>query len=388
MSDLEFLDMVARDSFRFFVSEANPENGLVKDSSREYSPCSIASVGFGLTALCIGVENGWIPKNEAYIRIERTLRTFRDKLPHEHGFFYHFLNINSGARIWESEVSSVDTALFLAGALTAGEYFKGTEIEKLAGDIYARVDWPWMLNGRRLLCMGWKPESGFLPYYWDSYNELMIIYALAIGSPTHPIAADLWNAWGRPRGKYGNYSFVYCYSNNLFVYQYSHAWIDFRNMRDSYADYWDNSVAATLANRQYCIDMSDNFEGFGENMWGLTACVGPDGYKAYGGGPVNSSCDGTIAPCAAAGSIPFAPAECMGALRAMYDEYGDELYGKYGFKDAFNLSRNWWANEYLGIDQGITVLMIENYRTGFVWKYFMRNPAVKKWQALCFKMKD
>ena len=385
-SDNEFLEMISRDSFNFFIENTSASNGLVRDSSAPNSPCSIASVGFALAAFCIGAENKWITRNEAYNRCLLTLETFRDRVPEEHGFFYHFLSMNSGKRIWGCELSSVDTALFIAGALFASEYFKGTEVDEIANELYARIDWPWMMNGQRILCMGWKPESGFLPYYWDSYCESMVIYALAIGSPTHPIINTSWDAFTRPRGRYGNYNFIYCGTGSLFVNQYSHCWIDFRNIKDSYANYWDNSVKATMANRQYCIDNMQAHKGYGEDCWGLSACIGPDGYKGYGGGvpgePLN---DGTVSPSAVAGSVPFAPKECIRALRYIYDNYGTRIYGSYGFYNGFNIDHDWFATEALGIDQGITLLMIENYRSQAVWKYFMRLPAVKRWLSQCMK---
>ena len=188
----------------------------------------------------------------------------------------------------------------------------------------------------------------------------------------------------RRQAKLGGKEFIYCFTGSLFVYQYGHAWIDFRNKRDNFANYWDNSVEATLANRQFCIDNLRTYQGFGENMWGLTACIGPSGYKGYGGGPGNPSCDGTIAPSAVAGSIPFCPEMCISTLRNIYDQYADKAYGPYGFKNGFKLGCDWWCEEYLGIDTGISMLMIENYRTGFVWKYFTRHPDIQKWYSACF----
>lgn len=382
-TDEEFLDMLSRDSFLYFTGLMNRQNGLIPDSSRLDSPCSIAAQGFGFTALCIGAERGWITRDAAYRLILTGLKTYRDVFDDEHGFFYHFVDMKTARRVWNCEISSIDTTLFIAGALTAGEYFKGTEIEKIANQLYDKIDWEWMLNGRKVLCMGWKPEKGFLPYYWDSYSELMLLYALAIGSKTHPISSETWDAWTRPTGKYGGKEFIYCPTGSLFVYQYSHAWIDFRGKKDKYADYWENSVRATFANRDFCIDNMKDYEGFDEDMWGLTACIGPTGYKGYGGGPGNTHCDGTIAPSAAGGSVPFAPKICIRTLRNMYESYGKKAYGEYGFIDSFNIGRDWWASESLGIDTGITLLMIENYRTGFVWKYFMRHPAVDRWLQAC-----
>lgn len=383
--DEKFLNKLERDSFHYFIRERNPRNGLIKDSSRLGSPCSIAAVGFGLTALCIGESRGWISRRKAYTRILQILLTFKYKVQHERGFFYHFLDMRTGKRAWNSEASSMDTALFLAGALFAGEYFKGTEVEKIAWELYRRVDWPWMMNGKMVMCMGWKPEKGFLGYYWDRYSEAMILYGLAIGSPTHPIDRDCWFEWKRPVGLYAGYEVVYSYFGSLFTYQYSHAWIDFRRLsRESDMNYYANSVNATLANRQFCIDKQAEHKTYGEDSWGLTACIGPDGYKGYGAKPGMAINDGTIAPSGMAGSIVFTDKECIKGLRFLYDRHKRFLYGKYGFKDALNMDKNWWAEEYLGIDVGITVLMIENYRTGMVWDTFMRIGPVKSWIKRCF----
>jgi hypothetical protein len=388
--DETFLTKLEYDSLIYFAGEANPANGLIKDSSRPGAPCSVAVVGFGLTALCIGESHGWIDKAQAYDRALKTLLTFRDKVPNEHGFFYHFLDMRTGHRTWNSELSSIDTALFLAGALFAGEYFKGTEVEILAKEIYDRVDWPWMMNGRKIMCMGWTPEGGFLPYYWDSYSEAMILYALAIGSSTHPIPAASWHEWSRPTDTYNGNKLVYCYTGSIFTYQYSHAWIDFRKLGEDAAgiDYYANSVSAVKANRDFCIENASKHKTYGEDCWGITACIGPTGYKGYGAKPGEGMHDGTIAPSGMAGSIVFDWQESIKGLKYLYDNYKKFLYGKYGFKDAFNLDKDWWAEEYLGIDVGITVLMIENYKTGLVWDKFMRLEPIKKWVELCFTKKN
>ncbi len=388
--DDAFLDKVEYDSLTYFAGEANHANGLVKDSSRPGAPASTAAVGFGLAVLCIGDSRGWIEKGQAYERALKTLVTFRDKIPNEHGFFYHFLDMRTGARVWSSELSSIDTALFLAGALFAGEYFKGTEVETAANQIYERVDWPWMMNGKKVLCMGWRPEEGFLPYYWDSYSEAMILYALAIGSSTHPIPPGSWDEWERPMDAYKNYKLVYCPTGSIFTYQYSHAWIDFRSLRDAKdgTDYYRNSVNAVGANREFCVDNSSAHKTYGEDCWGLTACIGPKGYKGYGAKPGRAENDGTIAPSGMAGSIVFDHESSLGGLKALREKYGSFLYGKYGFKDAFNMDKNWWAEEYLGIDQGITVVMIEDYRTGLVWEKFMRLAPIKKWVEECFSKSE
>ena len=384
-SDEKFLERLEYDSILYFTREINPENGLIKDSSRPGSPASVAAVGFGLTSICIGEHRGWIAKDDAQYLVLKILKTFRDTVPNEHGFFYHFLDMRTAERAWNSEVSSIDTALFLAGALFAGEYFKGTQIEEIAGELYDRVDWPWMLNNKKILCMGWKPESGFLPYYWDSYNESMILYALAIGSNTHPIPKESWFEWKRPVDSYKDYKIVYCFTGSIFTYQYSHAWIDFRGLFDGGINYYENSVSAVKANREFCIDNSNTYSIYGNDCWGLSACIGPDGYRGYGAKPGMALNDGTIPPYGMAGSLPFDPISSLNGLKNLYEKYGSFLYGKYGFKDAFNAGKNWWAEEYLGIDLGITAVMIENYRSALVWDKFMRLQPIKKWIAKCLK---
>lgn len=392
--DDKFLDRLEYDSILYFLREMNPANGLVKDSSRPGSPCSVAAVGSALTSICVGDSRGWIARDDAYYLVLKILKTFKNAVPAEHGFFYHFLDMRTGSRAWNSEASSIDTALFLAGALFAGEYYKGTEVEKIARELYERVDWPWMLNGKKILCMGWKPEEGFLWYYWDSYSEAMILYALAIGSPTHPIPEESWFEWKRPVDSSEGNKIIYCTTGSIFTYQYSHSWIDFRQLYDTIpiptpgvgigVNYFENSVNAVNANIKFCMENSGSHKAYGEGFWGLSACLGPDGYKGYGAKPGEAFNDGTIPPYGIAGSMPFNPINSINSLKELYSKYGSFLYGKYGFKDAFNLDKNWWAEEYLGIDVGITVAMIENYRSGLVWDKFMKLKPVKDWMAKCF----
>jgi hypothetical protein len=382
MNDDQFLDDIERHSFRFFWDEANPTNGLVPDRANadgKGTPvvASIASVGFGLTAICIADQRGWIDHDAAYQRVLATLRFFRDKAPQEHGFYYHFLNMNTGAREWNCELSSIDTALLMGGVLTARQYFHGTEAAALAAELYDRVDWPWMLNGGQTLSMGWTPENGFLGARWSDYSEHMILYLLGIGSPTHPLPAECWHAWRRaPVVTYDGKTFLQ--REPLFAHQYSQAWVDFRDKRDAYADYWRNSVLATLAHRQFCIDLHEKFPDYGENLWGITSSDSANGYKAWGGPPATTqpAIDGTVVPCAAGGSVPFAPRECLAVLRHMRDAYGDRIWKKYGFVDAFNPQTNWVGADVIGIDIGITLVMAENQRSGFVWNWFMRNPEI------------
>ncbi len=379
-----FLLKVQKDSAHYFWEEANPDNGLIKDASGGYSPCSIASVGFGLVSLCVLEKHGWKSRDAVMKRIVRTLKTMRDKVDQENGFFYHFVSMKDGRRVWKSEVSSIDTALLVAGALFAGEYFKNTEVEQLAQEIYERVDWPWMMNNKDIMDMGYRPESGFLPYYWDSYNEGMILYALAIGSPTHPIPKETWWAWKRPVTQSMAGPMVYCHTGSLFVYQFAHAFLDFRNLYDGRINYWKNSVKATLANRYFCIENKSRYKTYDDDVWGLTACLGPDGYKGYGAEPCDKPLhDGTVAPSAVAGSLPFTPKLSIAAMEAIYARYGSMVYGRYGFYDAFNADKNWSAKSYIGINQGITVMMIENMMDHTIWAYFMKHPAIKKWASLC-----
>lgn len=381
-NDDQFLDDLEHRSFRFFWDEANPRNGLVPDRANADGAgtpavASIASVGFGLTAICIGDQRGWVNHDAAYRRVLATLRFFRDKAPQEHGFYYHFLNMNTGTREWNCELSSIDTALLMAGVLTARQYFKGTEVETLATELYDRVDWPWMLDGGQTLSMGWTPESGFLGARWSDYSEHMILYLLGIGSSAHPLPAECWHAWRRvPIVTYDGKTFLQ--REPLFAHQYSQAWVDFRDKRDAYADYWRNSVLATLAHRQFCIDLHEKFPAYGENLWGITSSDSASGYKAWGGPPATTqpAIDGTVVPCAAGGSIPFAPRECLAVLHHMRDAYGDRVLKKYGFVDAFNPQTKWVGADVIGIDVGITLLMAENQRSGFVWHQFMCNSEI------------
>jgi len=396
MSDEEFLDMVEEETFWFFWNEANLSNGLIQDRARNftsdiYNHASIASVGFGLTAICVAHSRGWVSYNEAYNRILTTLKTFRNgPVENEHGFFYHWLDMDTGARYDTCEVSSIDTALFLAGALFAGQYFKSTEIETIADELYRAADWEWMSNSTKFVNMSWKPE-GFGSSYWDSFNEGVLLDVLAIGSPTHPKNVDCWTDMTRPPGTYAGYTLIYCQPNNpLFVHQYPNIWIDFRRKEYGGTNYFENSKKATLANRQFCIEYQDDtkddgddyYTTYGSKCWGLTAGDDPDpldGYTAYGalpGGGGND--DGTVQPTASAGSIMFTPEESIEALKYMYDNYKSNIWGKYGFCDGFNLDRvsDWRADDVIGISQGATMLAIENYRTGMVWDVFMQIPYV------------
>ncbi len=332
---------------------------------------SIAATGFGLSGLCIGESRGYGKAAAIRDRVRQTLRFLKVRLPNEHGFFYHFIDIETGERVWNCELSSIDTSLLLCGVLTARQHFNDAEIQDLATAIYERVDWPWMLNGGETFSMGWKPQGGFLRSRWEHYCELMMIYLLAIGSPTHSVPSETWKAWTRPTVKFQEFEYI---SGNdpLFTHQYSHAWFDFRHKRDAYADYFTNSVTATEAHQRFCISLHDEFPDYSAHLWGITASDSAAGYQAWGGPPRMGRLDGSVVPCAAGGSLPFLQEDCMLVLRTIRECY-PKAWGRYGFVDAFNPLTGWYNADVLGIDLGITMVMAENARSGFVWDTFMKN---------------
>jgi hypothetical protein len=411
----KFLDDLQRDTFEFFWA-TTPANGLTPDRFPGSDVSSVAGIGFALTAYAVGVERGYISRADAAARTKATLETLwhapqgpgPQGVAGNGGLFYHFLGADSAHRVWDSELSTIDTALLMAGVLTAQTYFEGADeversIRDLADQLYRRVDWTFAYSPQRrpLLSLGWAPETGFLSYDWAGYNEGMILYLLALGSPTHAIDPQAWDQWTRSYRRDGPSDRAHVAFGPLFGHQYSHVWIDFRGIQDRYmqsngGDYFENSVRATYANRAYCISNPGRWNGYGELLWGLTASDGPpvpvvrDGqltfhaYWARGVSPDGARDDGTIAPTAAGGSVPFAPEVAIPTLRHLREAFGDRLYGKYGFKDAFNLSYpgkggdagGWFADDYLSIDQGPILLMVENYRTGFIWSLLKKNPYV------------
>ena len=387
--DDALLEDLSKRSFLFFWEQADPATGIVRDRSRTNgSPVegtardigSIAAVGFGLSGLCIAAERGWVPRPQAVERVRSTLRFFADRQAQEHGWFYHFVNLRTGAREWNSELSSIDTALLLAGVLTTRQCFAGdAEIGRLADAIYRRVDFQWMLAGdARLLSHGWKPESGFLSSRWDHYCELMILYLLAIGSPTHSIPASSWQAWQRPVITFERYSFIGG-PPPLFVHQYAHAWVDFRGRRESAeprTDWFENSVIATRAHKAFTLSLAKEFPGYSDTVWGITASDSRQGYVAWGGPPRTKEIDGSVVPCAAAGSLMLVPDITMPVVREMRRRFGERIYGRYGFADAFHPTDGWVNPDVIGIDLGITLLSAENLRTGHVWQWFMRNREI------------
>jgi hypothetical protein len=389
-ADNDLLDDLSRRSFRYFWEQTSPQTGLVLDRAlasgktkiydNQVPVASIAATGFGLTGVCIADSHGWISHRAAKNRAKAALRFLANKAPQEHGWFYHYMDANTGERVWKSEVSSIDTALLLAGVLTARECFaKDAEIVKLANRIYNRVDFPWMMNGSPTnFSHGWTPEKQFLPYRWDSYSELLILYALGIGSPTHAIPAETWDTWQRPIVEAGEYTYVG--RGPLFIHQYSQAWLDLRNRdpREHQPNYYMNSIAATRAHRALFSKYSPEYHGYTNDIWGVTASDSAAGYTDWGGAVEQPQVDGTVVPSAAAGSLMFAPDICLPAVRAMLDLYGSSIYGRYGFVDAFDPNKEWASAYVIGIDQGITLLSAENLRTGRVWKWFMENDAARR----------
>jgi hypothetical protein len=380
----QFLDDLEHTSFQYFWQEANPQTGLIKDRANARTNDtgtvgSIASTGFGLTAICIADKRGFVPHEDARLRVLNTLTFLWRTLPTHRGFFYHFANINTGERIWDSEVSSIDTAILLCGILTCRQYFDDKEINHLAHDIFDRVDWTWLSEDTALLPQGWTPEFGFLPYKWDLYSELMMIYLLGMGSGTHPLHPDAWTAWKRTVFEYDGLRYIGSFAP-LFVHQYSQAWFDFRHKRDKYADYFHNSAIATDVHRRFCVELAKQFPDYSDDLWGITASDSQKGYVIWGGPPAMGPIDGTVVPAASGGSLPFLPETCMRVLRNIRGRY-PQAWSKYGFVDAFNPLTNWYDQDVVGIDCGITMIMAENARTGFVWDTFMKNPEAQRGMA-------
>jgi len=379
-TDEQLLDETQRASFDFFWKEASAQTGQVKDRALarggdQRSISSIAATGFGLTALCIGDQREYRKSSEIGDRVCKTLQFIAD-MPHEHGFFYHFVDMETGQRAWNCELSSIDSSLLLCGVLTTRQHFPDQQIKDLATKIYERVDWPWMLNGGQTFSMGWKPETGFLKGRWEHYCELMMIYLLAIGSPTHPVSPATWDAWTRPTISYEGTEYI-SGKDPLFTHQYSHAWFDFRHKSDKYANYFENSVQATKAHKLFCLSLHDEFPDYSENLWGISASDYEKGYTAWGGPPRIGPIDGSIVPCATGGSLPFLFEDCIKVLRTIRGPYRERAWTPYSFVDAFNPLNGWYDKDVLGIDLGITMLMAENHRTGFVWKMFMKNAEAK-----------
>ena len=406
----ETLDAIQRETFEYFVHEVNPLNGLIADRNHEGAPASIAAVGLALSAYPVAVERGFIARAAAVERTLTTLRFFRNspqgngvEATGYQGFYYHFLDMITGRRVWKCELSTVDTAFLLAGMLTTAVYFANEtaderEIRVLADELYRRANWQWAQNGGATVTHGWKSESGFLRYRWQGYDEALFLYLLGLGSPTHPLPKESYAAWTSTYQWRKVYDYELLYADPLFTHQVSHQWVDFRGIQDAYMrgkdiDYFENSRRATYVQQQYAIHNPGQFDGYGENVWGISACDGPGpvtrsikgikrhffGYRARGvpDGPD----DGTIAPCAVAASLPFVPKIVLPALQS-FDDLHLRMAHAYGYKCVFNptFPREsakgpiWMSPWHLGLNQGPIVLMIENYRSGLLWRLMRQCP--------------
>lgn len=412
-------------AFRFFWERSNPANGLMPDRWPTPSFSSIAATGFALTAYPVGVEHGWITRAQARERTLATLRFFWTApqgpqptgVTGHKGFFYHFLDMQTGLRFRNTELSSIDTTLLLGGVLFAEMYFDRPderEIRDLAAKIYARCDWRWFqqADAAKRVSMGWHPESGFLERPWFGYTEGQILYVLALGAPDFALDRDAYDGWAStyPDDWRTSSAGKFLAFGPHFAHQYTQCWVDLRGPRDATMrsagfDYFENSRRATIAQRDYAVANPGKWTGYGPDIWGLTACDGPadvvisgrqfHGYAARGPvGQPDGLDDGTIAPTAAIASLPFAPAIATRATQALHDRYGRAIYRDYGFLDSFNPSftardvvvqkgqvtatAGWVDSDYLGIDQGPIVAMIENHRTGLVWRHMRRHPAIRR----------
>ncbi|HEU4520615.1 MAG TPA: glucoamylase family protein [Thermoanaerobaculia bacterium] len=418
------LDDLQHRTFLWFWETANPKNGLVPDRWPAKSPSSIAAVGFGLTAYPVGVERRWITREQARERVLATLEFFANApqgpdakgVTGFKGFFYHFLDMETGERHQTNELSTIDSTLLFAGMLFCQSYFDQEHpdelrIRNLAEQLYTAADWRYFLVNAPLLQMSWRPERGYGAGIWRGLNEGAILYILALASPSHPVGKESWDAWVSTYRWLPFYGQEHINFAPLFGHQYSHVWIDFRGIHDDYLrekgiDLFENSRRATISQRAYAMDNPNLWRDYGENVWGLTASDGPGrgklsidgterqfhGYMARGAAATEIRDDGTIAPTAAIGSIPFAPEVVVPLIAELKERYGDALYQRYGFLDAFNPTLQepppflrkgtvrpglgWFNDDYLGIDQGPILLMIENYRTGFIWEVMRKNPHI------------
>jgi len=411
----DMLDLLQRESFEYFIHEVNLSNGLVADKTKDGWPASIAAVGLALSGYPVAVERGFLRRDEAISRTLAALRFFWNS-PHGpqpdatgyKGFYYHFLDMNTGRRAAGCELSTVDTALLLAGMLAAAAYFQQDsedeqEIHELADSLYRRTDWKWAQNGRATVAQGWKPETGFIDYYWEGYDEGLILYLLGLGSPTFPLPAESYSAWKSSYKWRDIYGYEYLHAAPLFVHQLSHVWVDFRGiqdafMRDRQIDYFENSRRATFVQREYAIRNPQDFVGYSALCWGLTAGDGPGPAKASVGGREieffdyvargvpDGPDDGTIAPWAVASSLPFAPEIVLPSLKHFIENVKLKEANPYGFKASFNSTfphrRNaacgWISEWHFGLNEGPIVLMVENHRSGFVWNLMRQCPYLVK----------
>jgi len=393
LTDAQLLTEVQRRACRFFWDESDPHTGLTKDradntGSDTYTVASIASTGYALASLPVAVTHHWTDRRAAYARALVTLRFVHDRLPQVHGWYYHFIDQHTGERVWKCEISSIDTTLLIEGALMAGQFWPRTEVSRLADDLSERLDWTWMRsNGgdspqKRVVSMGWHPEDGFIASNWDRYDELMQLYLLGMSSHRDPLPADSWNAWERNKIEYGGLTALA--GGPIFLHEMSHLYFNFRDQRDSSGwDYWVSSTNAVKINRQFCIDKSAGRKSYGPDLWGLNASDAPDGYRAYSA--PGSDEDGTLSPTGAIAALLFTPEASQAAGQAMYARVKAKCWGRYGFGDAFNLDKDWYDKDVIGIDLGMALLAIEDARTGLPWRLMASHPGLRRaWKLAGF----
>jgi hypothetical protein len=385
-SDKELLEEVQRCAVRFFWEKADPTTGLVNDRANNFGPddetvASIASTGYGLAALPIAVERGWIERSQAALRARISLR-FLLTMPDQHGWLVHFVDRTTGERVWRSEYSSIDTALLMMGALVCGQYFgienDTADIATLSDSLYRRLDWHWMLTNdgaqpkKKVLSHGWHPETGFIPNNYADYSEAILLYLLGLGAPERPLPHSVWDAFERPLQTYAGIEWLK--AGPIFIHQMPYGYFDLRDQRDRLGfDYWVSSTNAMKIHRQYCIDRASERQTYAHGFWGLNASDGPGGYVAYG--VAGDPDDGTVSPTGAICSITFIPELAISTARSLYERNAGALWGNYGFVNAFNIDRNWSSSVVIGIDLGMALLAIENHRSGLIWNLVKSLPS-------------
>jgi hypothetical protein len=375
----ELLLEVQHRAVRFFWEQTDDETGLAKDRANNfnedsYKLASLSGTGYALAALPIAVEHGWLDRKKSIERALMTLGFVRD-LDHVHGWLPHFVELESGERLPGQEVSTIDTALFFAGALVCARYFglraDGAQVEQAVADLFDRLDWLWMLtNGgskpeKKVISHGWTPEHQFLPYNYADYSEAILLLLLGLGAEQEPLPPTCWDAVERRLQTYAGIESIE--GDPIFIHQMPFGYFDFRNCRDRLGyDYSTSSANAMRIHHRYCEDHRSDSATFAAGFWGLNASDGPDGYRAYGA--PNGPSDGTVSPTGAIGALPFDRSLGVSALHALASQKELPLWGRYGFSNSFNLDRHWATPDVIGIDLGMVLLAIENYRTGLVWK--------------------
>lgn len=383
--------MVQRKAFAFFWNESDPRTGLTKDRARNlpgradaYTVASIAAMGYALAVLPVGVSHGWVSRKAAYARALTTLRFVQDKMENHHGFYFHFVDKATGARVWKSELSSVDTALLLMGARVAGDFWPGTEVQRLADGLTDRADWPWMRDSggasgaEETLSMGWKPEDGWINSRWQGYSEASFLYWLALGSRSHPLAAASWDAWEVKTATLEGFP-VFGGANPLFMAQMAPGFCDVRGLRDRQGrDWWTAWRNAHQADRAYCERNPDGRRTYAEGFWGISANDQPPPVGYGASAPTPGRNEGTVSPTAMLTGILFTRGPSRHALADLWRKHGKQLWGRYGYSNAFNVDKNWYDTDVIGIDLGMLLLATENARTGLIWRLLRSDPVMER----------